>query len=93
MDRAEANALAESHLEPYRTRSFAALLPLLSTSEPFDGTTPEGLAYSGKIYAVWDGHPHQNLRVWSHVAWGGSSDSPPACVTFIIAPDGTLVGA
>ena len=92
MDRTDAKALAESHLAPYRRRSFAGLLPLLSTSEPFEGTTSDGIAYSGKIYAVWDGHPHHNLRVWSDVSWGGWSDFYPATVTFIMGPDGTFVG-
>jgi hypothetical protein len=63
MARTEAKAIAESHLEPYRTRSFAELLPLLTTSVPFEGTTSDGVAYSGKIYATWGGHPHHNLRV------------------------------
>ena len=91
MVRTEAKALAESHLEPYRRRSFAELLPLLTTWVPFEGTTSDGVGYSGKIYATWAGHPHHHLRVRSDVSSGGWSDFHPTTVTFNIAPDGTCV--
>jgi len=92
MNRAEGEVLAGRHLEPYRQRSYADLLRLLTTPEPFEGNSPSGVAYSGEVCALWDDQPHHNLRVWSDVSWGGWSDFHPVTVQFIIAPDGSFVG-
>ena len=92
MDKGEALAALEMHLETYRKLPYAELLTLLNEVEDIEVLGPSGTTYYVEIDAVWDGEPGGDLRIIGKVDDGGWRTFAPLSSSFIISPDGSFVG-
>ena len=92
MDNVEAKSLLRSHLETYRSRTYADLVALLGATEVAQLTGATGVEYQVEIDTHWDDRAGGNVRVIGSIDDGGWRAFMPLCDSFIMAPDGTFIG-
>jgi hypothetical protein len=92
MNTQEATAVLQSHLARYRGESYAALWRLLGAPETADVRGPSGTSYQIEVQAAWDDRPGGKLRVVGGIDDRGWREFAPMTRSFIVAPDGSLVG-
>ena len=92
MNNEEARSLLVRELETYRGKTCADLLPLLDETEHVEINGPSGVTYQVDIYAVWDGKPNGDLRIFGAIDDSGWRAFVPLTDCFILRPNGTFVG-
>ncbi len=94
MDTQEARALAASHLETWRKRSYEDLVTLMDRDccEHTEVFGPSGTWYQVEVNVFWDDRPGGDVRVMLSIDDGGWRAFVPLTDSFIMAPDGTFVG-
>ncbi len=89
MDKAEARAVLEQALEPYKSKSHGELAALLGQVEAFEIAAANGARYQIEIEVHWDDAPGGDLRVMGAIDDGGLLTAfKPLCQDFIMTPKG-----
>ena len=86
MNRDEALAVLDAHLEKYRRRPYAELAKSLGNQGCDEVVAESGASYQIEVDIVWDGKPGGNLRVIGSVDDGGWRAFAPLSRSFIIGP-------
>jgi len=95
MDRDEARAILEAHLESFRRRSYAELVGLIGDVQVSEVTGPSGAVYQIEVEVLWDSARERTLI---HVL-GAIDDGRlpgallPVTDSFIVVPDGSSSNA
>lgn len=92
MDKAEARVVAKAQLERFRSKPFADLKPLLEKVEAFGVNASSGQAYDIEVHAIWDERPDGNIRIFCEASAGFWSSMFPVCESFVMSPEGRLIG-
>jgi hypothetical protein len=92
LDKEEARAVLAEELRKYRNQSYRSLQRLLSDVDAYCVAGPSGTEYQIEVQAVWDGHPHENLRVMASIDDGGWRAFVPMSDGFILSASGEFVG-
>jgi hypothetical protein len=71
MDKEEARALLQSHLQTYRSRPYRELLALLDEPQVAELVGPSGTTYQVEVEVFWDDRPGGDIRVRGSVDDGG----------------------
>ena len=92
MDKHEANQLLSEALAKYRAVSYSDLPARIG-----DATCTEVIGASGTSYQIeinwdWDDRPGGDIRVMGSIDDGGWRAFFPLCDSFIMAPNGRVVG-
>jgi hypothetical protein len=90
MNRDEALAILDAHLEKYRRRSHAELAEKLGNQGCDAVVAASGVSYQIEVDIVWDGEPGSDLRVIGSVDDGGWRAFAPFSRSFIVAPNGIV---
>ena len=90
MNRDEALAVLDAHLEIYRRRPHAELAKILGNQGCDEFVGKSGASYQIEVDIVWDGKPGGDLRVIGSVDDGGWRAFAPLSQSFIIAPNGVI---
>ncbi len=95
MDRNEARAVLDAHLEPFRGRSHAELLPLMGDIHVAEVIGPSGTEYQIEVEVVWDSpRERTHLRVLGAIDDGRlPSATVPVTRDFIVTVDESGGGA
>jgi hypothetical protein len=88
MDRDEARAVLDAHLEPFRRRSHGELLPLMGDVHVAEVVGPSGTCYQIEMEVVWDSpRERTDLRVLGAIDAGRlPSSMAPVTRDFIVEP-------
>jgi hypothetical protein len=92
MDKEEARDLLAKEVAALRTWSYQELRGLLYDEAAGEVLGPSGAKYQVESYAVWDDKKGGALRVIAAIDDGGLRAFAPMSESFIIAPDGSVVG-
>jgi len=92
VNNAEAREVLARELAGLRSQSFADLKMLLGRPTTRDVRGASGAHYQVELEAFWDSRPGGDLRVIGAVDDGGVRALLPLTDSFIIAPNGRLVG-
>ena len=89
MDKAEARAVLDQALQPYRSKSHGELAALLGEVEAFEIAAASGAQYQIEIEVHWDAASGGDLRVMGAIDDGGLLTAfSPLCQSFIVTPKG-----
>ena len=72
--------------------SYAQLLSLLDETKHIEVSGPTGAKYQLEIQVMWDYKPDGDLRIIGAIDDGGWRAFVPLTESFIMRPNGTLVG-
>ncbi len=94
MDEREARKLLSEKLAEYRAHSYAKLASRIDTRDVdcVQVVGPSGAEYQIEIQFVWDGRLGGDIRVMGGIDDGELRVFVPLCESFIMAPDGRLIG-
>jgi hypothetical protein len=93
MDEAEATRIMQDRLATLRKFAPAELAGRYLDNPSTDEVTADsGTTYQIETQAFWDDRAKKNLRVTVSVDDGGWRAFAPLSHSFIVAPDGTLIG-
>ncbi len=92
MDKQEARNLLEQQLAGYCTVHYSDLVAKIDSQECFEILGPSGVEYQVEIQFFWDDRREGNVRVIGSIDDGGLRAFYPVCISFVMAPDGKLVG-
>ncbi len=93
MDKAESNALIETEIARLKAMGYRELTRYIENQENKEVTGSAGKSYQMEVLAVWDSRPEGDLRVFVSIDDGGLLRAIfPKTKSFIVAPDGALVG-
>ncbi len=92
MNKQEARNLLDRQLARYRTVPHSDLVAKIGCQECFETLGPSGVTYQVEIQFFWDDRRGGNIRVIGSIDDGGLRAFCPICTSFIMTPDGTLVG-
>ena len=89
MDRDEARAVLDVHLEPFRRRSHAELLALMGDVHVAEVAGPSGAEYQIEVEVVWDSpRERTDIRVLGAIDDGRfPSAMAPVTRDFIVTPN------
>lgn len=90
MNRDEALAILDAHLERYRRRPHAELAEMLGNQGCDEVVAASGATYQIEVDIVWDGKPGGNLRVLGGVDDGAWRFFAPLSRSFIMTPNGII---
>ena len=89
----EAREVLAVQLTALRQLSYEQLVErLLDREETFDVAGPSGTQYQVELQAFWDARPNDVLHVLVSVDDGGWRAFVPLTDSFLVAPDGSIVG-
>jgi hypothetical protein len=92
MDKTEALALLEGHLNSWRNRPYSELASLIGSQTCSELVGASGAVYQVEVEAFWDAKRGGNIRVLAAIDDGGIRALKPLSSDFIMAPDGRFVG-
>ncbi len=92
MDKAEARSILSQHLAPLKTLPYEKLAERIGDVEDYEVAGPSGARYQLSIQAMWDDAPNGDLRIIGAIDGGGWRAFFPLTDSFIMTPDGDLVG-
>jgi len=93
--RREAVTFLTEHMARYRAKPREQLLQLLDEQDTFEIKGESGKEYQIEIDACWDDKPGGALRICGGIDDGWLTayiNFPPFLQSFIVKPDGTVVG-
>lgn len=93
MNKDEARHILAGALAPYRAQTYEQLQRLLEKQDHATITADSGAEYQLEFHAIWDDRADGNIRVFGEIGDGGWRTSIfPTCDSFVVAPDGSVVG-
>jgi len=92
MDNNEARAILTQYLSRYRNRSYADLVGMIGELDVAETAGPSGAKYQIEVEVHWDDKAQHNVRVLAGIDDGGWRAWAPLTESFIMSPDGSLVG-
>jgi len=88
----EARAILQAQLAERRSRSYADLQARVGSVDAYEVTGTSGAVYQIEVDTMWHGRDRNNILVVASIDDGGLRAFVPLCDSFIVAPDGSLVG-
>ena len=92
MNKVEALALLEAHLQAWRKRPYAELAAAIGNQACTELAGASGAKYQVEVEAFWDARRGGNIHVLGSIDDGGIRAFMPLTSDFILAPDGHFVG-
>jgi hypothetical protein len=92
MDRDEAVAILQRHLDLYRAKSYNELVALMGKPEIVEVAGASGSQYQLEVEVFWDDREQRNILVMGAIDDGGWRAFAPLTQGFIKRPDGSFVG-
>ena len=92
MNKTEALALLEAHLNSWRNKPHSELASLIGRQTCSELAGASGATYQVEVEAFWDAKRGENIRVVAAIDGGGIGTFMPLTSDFIVAPDGRFVG-
>jgi hypothetical protein len=94
MNKAEAKAVLDAELAKYRSKPYRELAALVGSSHRIETTASSGNWYQIAVQALWDDpkKPNDLVRIAGAIDDGGVRAYVPLTNSFLISPNGELVG-
>jgi hypothetical protein len=82
------------HLNVFRRKTYAELAALVGETETGELTGEGGTRYQYEVSFYWDDpdRPNDIVRVFGSIDDGGIRAFLPLCESFLVAPNGSIVG-
>ncbi len=92
MDTQEAASILEEELQFFKQWPYPYLADLVGSQEVREVVSDTGKHYQLEIEFLWDDKPQGHIRVVGAIDDGGWRAFFPLCRSFIMKPDGNLIG-
>ena len=94
MNKAEAKAILSTELAKYRSKPYRELVALVGSSHRTEITASSGSWYQVAIQALWDDpqKPNDVVRIAGAIDDGGGRAYVPLTDSFLVSPNGELIG-